>query len=256
MAAPEDFARELGKWWDYYNSLYLRGALRPPVLRVAETAPLGAFARETRTLTISAAHLANDPWLGVMETLRHEMAHQYADEVLGAAGEPPHGPKFRAACQLLRVSPRACGEGHEVTHDTARSAGRSAVLDKVHKLLSLSSSPNEHEAELALRKARELLLRHNISAAELAGTRTFGVRRLGAGVGQAPGDDVRSTAPPAAGRVVRDRPDRGLDGDAQHAADRQHLEEGRPLGAGRDEAPELEATGEAGGAPGPEGHDP
>jgi hypothetical protein len=53
------------------------------------------------------------------------------------------------------------------------------VLDKIHKLFALSTSPNEHEAESALRKAREILLRHNVGEAELRENRDFGLRWLG-----------------------------------------------------------------------------
>jgi hypothetical protein len=170
---------QLFAWWEGYNDDYLDGTLRPPVLRIAEQAALGTWQPETRTLAISARHLADDPWLAVMETLRHEMAHQYADEVLFAAGEPPHGPKFKEACRRLRVCPRANGDSAAFTPDARETTARSTLLDRVHKLLSLSTSPNEHEAESALRKAREILLRHNIGEAEVGASRDFGMRWLG-----------------------------------------------------------------------------
>ncbi|MBM4064380.1 MAG: DUF2786 domain-containing protein [Planctomycetes bacterium] len=37
------------------------------------------------------------------------------------------------------------------------------MLDKVYKLLALAQNPNEHEAQTAMAKAHELLLRHNLS---------------------------------------------------------------------------------------------
>ena len=41
------------------------------------------------------------------------------------------------------------------------------VVELIKKLLALSKSPNEHEAALALSKAQELLLKHNIDMAEI-----------------------------------------------------------------------------------------
>lgn len=44
---------------------------------------------------------------------------------------------------------------------------RESLLDTIQRLLALSASPNEHEATLALAKAHELMLRHNLSMAEI-----------------------------------------------------------------------------------------
>ena len=41
------------------------------------------------------------------------------------------------------------------------------LLEKISKLLALTSSPNEHEAALAAEKAAELLAKHNLSVADL-----------------------------------------------------------------------------------------
>lgn len=42
-----------------------------------------------------------------------------------------------------------------------------AIKEKIKKLLSLSKSPNEHEAALALHKAQELLRKYNLSMEEV-----------------------------------------------------------------------------------------
>lgn len=174
-ASAASIEHELLLWWRYYNDVYAGGAMREPVLRVGDgSAHLGSFDIATRTLTIEAAHIAADDWLSVMETLRHEMAHQYAAEVLHAAHEPPHGPAFRSACEKLRADPRARAGADR------GEAAPPQIIDRIHKLLSLSSSPNRNEAQVALEKARELLLKHNLDAADLAGERGYGKRTLGA----------------------------------------------------------------------------
>jgi hypothetical protein len=167
--------RELLVWWQYYNDLYAGGALKEPGLKISSaTSRLGEWHRDLRILSMSQAHIERDPWLEVMDTLRHEMAHQYVDEVLQVTGETPHGPAFRKACRLLRVGPGVGGDNH---HEHSDSDDR--ILKVVSKLLALAGSPNEHEARLALAKARELLLKHNIEEAEVGGARRFGLRRLG-----------------------------------------------------------------------------
>lgn len=47
---------------------------------------------------------------------------------------------------------------------------RDSLIDTIQRLLALSGSPNEHEAKLALAKAQELMLRHNLSMAEVTAT--------------------------------------------------------------------------------------
>lgn len=42
-----------------------------------------------------------------------------------------------------------------------------AILSKIQKLLSLATSPNEHEAKLAAEKANEMLIRHNIKMQDI-----------------------------------------------------------------------------------------
>lgn len=182
MGAPQElearlraiWTRKLQRWWQYYNELYLDGALRPPLLCLGEAeGELGRWEQQRRRLTISARHLEREPWLEVMETLRHEMAHQHADEVLKARGEPPHGPAFRQACQRLRCSPRASLQEDQPRAEDER------VLRVLKKVLSLASSPNEHEARAAVSKARRLLLEYNIDVVALDQERGFACRGLG-----------------------------------------------------------------------------
>ena len=49
------------------------------------------------------------PWTVVLEVLRHEMAHQYVDEVLGVHDETAHGPTFQAVCEARAIDGRAAG---------------------------------------------------------------------------------------------------------------------------------------------------
>ncbi len=168
------WTRKLGQWWAHYNQEYLGGALRPPLFRLGQgERQLGLWEADLRRLTIGLQHLWERPWLEVMETLRHEMAHQYAHEVLGAGHEAAHGPAFRQACQLLRCSPAASQGPDEGQAEDER------VLRVLKKVLSLAGSPNEHEAQAAVNKARRLLLQYNLDVVELDHERGFACRSLG-----------------------------------------------------------------------------
>ncbi len=167
--------RKLYWWWHRYNEEYLDCALKVPLITLSRGArEWGYWDRTRRRLGISARHIETHPWLEVMETLRHEMAHQYADEVLAPQREEPHGPAWRRACEKLRCCPRVRGAGEEPATEQDR------ILRLLKKILSLASSPNEHEAESAVKKARRLLLQYNLDVVQLDRERQFGSRCLGA----------------------------------------------------------------------------
>jgi hypothetical protein len=137
-----------------------RAGLRKPLFRLGEmNRKLGTWSKEKREICLSREFVLSRSWASVREVLLHETAHQYADEVLGAGEEPPHGPMFQKACVILRANPRA--SGHYAPLDE-RVGGTSTnpedrITDKVRKLLSLAQSKNRHEAETAMAKAHELL---------------------------------------------------------------------------------------------------
>lgn len=175
--------RELQREWKTLNEDFLRGALRAPQLELASDAEatLGSWKRESRRLRISQLHVARDSWSSVVETLKHEMAHQYADEVLRAHDEDPHGPAFRKGCERLRVDPRASARpraaGVQALDSEAHTEEK--VIATIRKLLALGTSSNENEAAAAMRKARSLLHKHKLDQAALEAREGFARRCLG-----------------------------------------------------------------------------
>jgi len=171
----QTWGRKLLMWWRHYNEEYLAGALRLPVVEVVDSvAVLGRWHAAERRLAIAARHIERDPWLDVLDTLRHEMAHQYVGEVLKVDDETAHGEAFRRACQKLRCSPRA-----STASKRGAVADEDRLMQRLRKVLSLADSPNEHEAETAVQKARLLLLRYNIDIVALDAARQFSRRALG-----------------------------------------------------------------------------
>lgn len=138
-------------------------ALMPPLWELADaTSVLGSWRRGTRTMTISRALCREQSWAVVCEVLRHEMAHQFVDEVLRVHNEPPHGPTFQRVCHERSIDARACGLPLKATSDDSQDR----IIDKVRRLLALATSHNEHEAELAMTRAHELMVKYNVSVVD------------------------------------------------------------------------------------------
>jgi hypothetical protein len=125
---------------------------------------LGTWSREKNEISLSRQHVLNCPWDDTREILIHEMAHQYADQVLHAGNETPHGPLFRKACLRLRANPSASGT---VKTSHARLQGdpqdrHDRNIVRIKKLMSLAESRNRHEAEAAMTKAHDLMKKYNL----------------------------------------------------------------------------------------------
>jgi hypothetical protein len=120
----------------------------------------------------------NQSWGVVLEVLKHEMAHQFVYEILGQQDESSHGPSFQRTCERLGIDPRATGLPSERPH-------RIPILDRIKKLLALATSPNQHEAEAAMRMAHRLMLRHNLQdVSPDAGADAYAFRHLGRSSGR------------------------------------------------------------------------
>jgi hypothetical protein len=151
--------RELSREWGTVNANFFRNALKPPRLELVEgERHLGEWRRLHRVIAFSRPFVLAQPWGVVVEVLKHEMAHQYAHEVLGAVDESAHGPAFRQICERLGIDAAASG----VPRAAAVDPEQDRVLRRVQKLLALAESPNAHEAQAAASAARKLMLRHNV----------------------------------------------------------------------------------------------
>lgn len=98
------------------------------------------------------------------DIIRHELAH-YITFINFGLGVQAHGGEFRACCQQM-------GWGEEVYLATTclddgqnvSEIGENDVLRKVKKLMALATSSNQHEAEQAMIKSQQLLMKQNIDA--------------------------------------------------------------------------------------------
>lgn len=139
--------------------------MRKPMFSLGDMkSKLGKWLREKREICLSRNLVLNHSWDAVREVLLHEMAHQFADEVLGASNEPPHGPEFQRACHLLRANPNA-SEKYEPLHDRIfreSSGSEDKIMLRINKLMALAQSQNQHEAEAAMAKAHQLIGKYNV----------------------------------------------------------------------------------------------
>jgi len=171
VALERLLVRELLAEYKRIDAEHFKDALEIPTLALAESrARLGAWHRETRTLEISRPLVLEQSWGAVVEVLKHEMAHQYAHEVLGATDESAHGPAFRSVCERLGIDAAASG--------VPQAEGR--VVATVARLLALAESSNVHEAEAAMAAAQRLMLKHNIEHTSQA----YAFRQLGKPTGR------------------------------------------------------------------------
>jgi hypothetical protein len=176
--------RELRQRYDWENYERFSKRLTPPVIVLADSAAhLGRWYSATRTLELSRRLVLGRPWLEVVSVLEHEMAHQFVDEVLQVRGETAHGETFRRVCAQRGIDARAVGAPTAAapTDPSSGSAdpGADRVLDRIRKLLALAGSSNQNEAEIAMRKAHELMLRHNIESTAARIEHRYEVRHLG-----------------------------------------------------------------------------
>jgi hypothetical protein len=154
--------RELRSTFDWENHARFRKRLVAPVIVLSDAATrLGQWDSRTRTLALARTLVLERPWPEVVSVLLHEMAHQFVDEALGVHDEHAHGARFREVCAAAGIDGRAAGAPEPATGE--RAAG-DRVLERIRKLLALAASANQHEAEAAMRRAHELMLRHNIEA--------------------------------------------------------------------------------------------
>lgn len=164
--------RELASAWRTESWARFGDKMRAPTLALSESSAfLGRWIRDRRAIELSRALILAQPWTSVVEVLRHEMAHQFVDEILGIRDQTAHGPAFARVCAERGIDGRAAGVPE------AAEPAEERVLEKVRRLLALAQSPEKHEAEAAMRAARALMLRYNLDA--LRAPRDYVVRHLG-----------------------------------------------------------------------------
>ena len=170
---------------EWENALWVLGPghrrrMRPPLFRLGDMKnQLGCWLVDRREIALSRSLVLNHPWDAVRDILLHEMAHQFRDEVLRASGdspdEPPHGPQFQRACELLRADPGSSVRYRTLHERLERGQERpqDKMMARIRKLMALAESGNRNEAESAMAKAHDLILKYNVEVFSTRRQREF-----------------------------------------------------------------------------------
>jgi len=187
---PMKFDSDIDKVWMYKLSREVTTIRREienklgcvitsPLITIFDMTSLwGQWCPSDRTIKISIRLIRNYEWGAVKHVLRHEFAHLIVDEVFKMSMPGvSHGEAFQKACDALGIDADRCAS-HEYlsTYKTSEGEG---VVDKVRKLLVKGNciSVNKTEADLFLNKAREIMVRHNISMSSVCGNDRFCIIR-------------------------------------------------------------------------------
>lgn len=189
QARTERLSRELERaalraillaWEDVNGALFRYQLKRPAIELVDSSGRLGRWHGGLRVIEIARSLLLVHGWGVLVEVLKHEMAHQYVDEVLGQPDDAMHGSVFRRVCEERGIDPSAAGL--PVVH--ASGSQDQPLLSRIAKLLALAESPNEHEAQAAMSAAQRLMLKYNIDLAVSGRQPAHAFRHLGTPTGR------------------------------------------------------------------------
>jgi len=168
-----------------HNAALFSDRLKAPVIRFAEgNERWGAWVSSDRVLEL-ALRLLDRPWGDLLEVLKHEMAHQYVDEVLGRAlEEGPHGPTFKQVCAERGIDARTAGDPESAWIEAEAEQDQQGILRRIRHLFSLAQSDNPHEAEAAMRAAQRLMLKYNLDTTLKDADAGYAYRHLGRPTGR------------------------------------------------------------------------
>ena len=167
--------RELAERYRWENRSALRQPARAAGVALSDAATrLGRWVRATRTLELSRALVLERPWPEVHQRAR---ARDGAPVRRRGPRRPRRDRAWRDVPPGLRRARhrRACRRCTDAPAESDRATDR--VLERIRKLLALAGSSNQHEAELAMKQAHELMLRHNIERRRRPAS--YEVRHLG-----------------------------------------------------------------------------
>ena len=162
---------ELMQCW---NEIVLHGRLTrfearlvpKPIISLTDSASfLGQWKSEGNVIVINRRLVHEHPWYAVLDVFYHEVAHQITHFLYPNANEPAHGRLFRRVCERIGASPAASASLQELDKRIFASNSHGALdpmTDKIRKLLTLAEKGDEHEAEVALTKAIEIMDKYGI----------------------------------------------------------------------------------------------
>ncbi len=135
---------------------------------------LGFFDSSCYRLGINKKLMLSSSESVLKDIIAHELAHLFTFLHHGP-NTSPHGAEFKSVCARYGLAPEvaratlnfsAAIEQEEVMSESVALQSE-RIISKVKKLLSLASSSNQHESELATLKANQMLRDYNLSKLSL-----------------------------------------------------------------------------------------
>ncbi|NRA64019.1 MAG: DUF2786 domain-containing protein [Pseudobacteriovorax sp.] len=156
--------------------------LRKPTIQISDSNSWwGKWDPLLRCIYINTNLIKQYDWTVVIEIFKHEIAHQFAQEILSSKTHH-HDELFHCACEQLAVAHwarRATGDiSKTVGPDTKKSAQLTKIEAKLAKLQALSQSSNENEAFLAMHMAKKLQEKFQIEPSNLSDSEDYTFRRI------------------------------------------------------------------------------
>lgn len=136
---------------------------------------LGYFDSDACTIAVHRRLMFSAKDRVIENLLRHELAHYFTYIAYHESGleDRAHGAQFQSICERHGLAPEVRRATCDVDAENDVIAGElanEAILSKIRRLLALADSDNEHESALALLRANELMVRHNLDATAAAGS--------------------------------------------------------------------------------------
>ncbi len=166
---------------EVYAEQRFRGR-RPSIQLSTAESHWGSFDPLNFEIAISQTLIEECPWWVVVEILKHEIAHLFVHSAFPDESKP-HGRRFQAVCESLAMADwaRTATVGKPLSELRTLYDWRNTKLDertqrykkRLEKLLALADSENEHEALVAMRRARELQDRHRLEDLNLGRSARF-----------------------------------------------------------------------------------
>jgi hypothetical protein len=159
---------------------HLKKQLVEPIFSVSgELSVWGRWCPNSREIKISYRLLKNFEWAAVEHVLNHEIAHMVVDEIFNLSIEGVcHGAAFKKACDVLGIDCSRCVSEVELAGFKSDDSSN-GVVDKVRKLMIKGNceSITKEEADLFLKKAQSIMVKHNVNMASVSGSDKFFIVR-------------------------------------------------------------------------------
>ena len=143
---------------------------------------IGEWRSKTRVIAFEIDLLRNYEWAAVENVMRHEVAHVIVNDIFDiSANGCPHGEAFKIALNMVGLEEEAEAEtlADRPNLSSFKGSMDSPMVERIRKLLVHGNDKacTKEEAETFLRKAQELMMRHQVRIEEICGKEKFYISR-------------------------------------------------------------------------------